>query len=41
MSSQGWLQRIVIKLEDEAIDDIHMLPETPAAIAREWRSFDR
>jgi moderate conductance mechanosensitive channel len=41
MSSQGWLQQIVIKLEDEAIDDIHMLPETPAAIAREWRSFDR
>jgi len=41
MSSQGWLQQVVIKLEDEAIDDIRMLPETPAAIAREWRSFDR
>src|SRR5215471_1445828 len=41
MSSQGWLQQIVIKLEDEAIDDIHMLPETPGALAREWRSFDR
>jgi len=40
MSSQGWLQQIVIKLEDEAIDDIHMLPETPGALAREWRSFD-
>ena len=41
MSSQGWLQQIVIKLEDEAVDDIHMLPETPGALAREWRSFDR
>ena len=41
MSSQGWLQQIVIKLEDEAIDDVRMLPETPAALAREWRSFDR
>jgi small-conductance mechanosensitive channel len=41
MSSQGWLQEIVIKLEDEAIDDVHMLPETPGALAREWRSFDR
>jgi len=41
MSSQGWVQQIVIKLEDEAIGDIHMLPETPAALAREWRSFDR
>src|SRR6516165_2452761 len=41
MSSQGWLQEIVLKLEDEAIDDIHMLPEAPGALAREWRSFDR
>src|SRR6516225_3447531 len=41
MSSQGWLQQIVLKLEDEAIDDIAMLPETPGALAREWRSFDR
>ena len=41
MSSQGWLQQIVIKLEDEAIDDVHVLPETPGALAREWRSFDR
>ena len=41
MSSQGWLQQIVIKLEDEAINDVRMLPETPGALAREWRSFDR
>jgi small-conductance mechanosensitive channel len=41
MNSQGWLQQIVLKLEDEAIEDIHMLPETPGALAREWRSFDR
>jgi len=41
MSSQGWLQQIVIQLEDEAINDVHMLPETPGTLAREWRSFDR
>jgi len=41
MSSQGWLQQIVIQLEDEAINDVHMLPEAPGALAREWRSFDR
>jgi hypothetical protein len=41
MSSQGWPQQIVIKLEDEAVADIQMLPEAPGAIAREWRSFDR
>jgi small-conductance mechanosensitive channel len=41
MSSQGWLQQIVLKLEDEAVADIRMLPETPGALAREWRSFDR
>jgi moderate conductance mechanosensitive channel len=41
MSSQGWLQQTVIQLEDEAINDVRMLPETPDALAREWRSFDR
>ena len=41
MSAQGWLQQIVIKLEDEAINDFRMLPEIPGALAREWRSFDR
>src|SRR5215471_884518 len=41
MSSQGWLQQIVIQLEDEAINDVRMLPQAPGALAREWRSFDR
>ena len=41
MSSQGWLQQIVIKLENEAIADFAMLPATPGALALEWRSFDR
>src|SRR6516164_6012263 len=41
MSAQGWLQQIVIKLEDEAINDFHVLPEIPGALALEWRSFDR
>ena len=41
MGSAGWLQETVIKLENEAIDDVGMLPEAPGALAREWRSFDR
>jgi moderate conductance mechanosensitive channel len=41
MSSQCWLQQIAIKLENEAIQDIGMLPATPGALALEWRSFDR
>jgi moderate conductance mechanosensitive channel len=41
MSSQGWLQQTVIKLENEAIDDVSMLPAAPQALALEWRSFDR
>jgi hypothetical protein len=30
-----------MKLEKEAMSDVGMLPDTPAALAREWRSFDR
>jgi moderate conductance mechanosensitive channel len=41
MGSQGWLQEVVIKLENEAVGDAAMLPATPGALAREWRSFDR
>lgn len=41
VSSQGWLQESVIKLEKEVIGDISMLPATPGALALEWRSFDR
>jgi moderate conductance mechanosensitive channel len=41
MGSQGWLQDVVIKLENEAVGDVAMLPATPGALAREWRSFDR
>jgi moderate conductance mechanosensitive channel len=41
MSSAGWLEHIAMKLEKEAMSDISMLPDTPAALAREWRSFDR
>ena len=41
VSSQGWLQEIIIKLESEAVEDIGMLPATPGALALEWRSFDR
>ena len=41
MSSAGWLEHIAMKLEKEAMSDVSMLPDTPAALAREWRSFDR
>jgi small-conductance mechanosensitive channel len=41
MSSAGWLEQIVMKLEHEAMSDVSMLPDTSAALEREWRSFDR
>src|SRR5712692_7532515 len=41
MSSAGWVEHIAMKLESEAMSDISMLPDTTAALAREWRSFDR
>ncbi|HKS88169.1 MAG TPA: mechanosensitive ion channel family protein [Stellaceae bacterium] len=41
MSSAGWLQRALIRLENEAIGDVAMLPATPGAIEREWRTFAR
>jgi hypothetical protein len=30
-----------MRLEDEAMSDVSMLPDTPTALEREWRSFDR
>ena len=30
-----------MRLEREATSDINMLPDTPEALARQWRSFDR
>ncbi|MGC2414435.1 MAG: mechanosensitive ion channel domain-containing protein [Stellaceae bacterium] len=41
MSSAGWLERIAMRLESEAMSDVSMLPDTPAALVREWRSFDK
>jgi moderate conductance mechanosensitive channel len=41
MNSAGWLEHIIVGLEREAISDIGMLPDTPSALEREWRSFDR
>src|ERR1051325_9569975 len=41
MSSAGWLQQILVRLENEATSDIMMLPDTPGALGREWRSFAR
>ena len=41
MSSASWLEHIAMQLESEAMSDVSMLPDTPAALAREWRSFDR
>jgi small-conductance mechanosensitive channel len=41
MSSAGWLENIAMKLEKEAMSDVSMLPDAPAALGREWRAFDR
>jgi small-conductance mechanosensitive channel len=41
MQSAGWLERITMGLESEAIADVGMLPSTSGAIEREWRTFDR
>jgi len=41
MSSAGWVEHIAMKLESEAMSDVSMLPDTSAALAREWRSFDK
>ena len=41
MSSAGWMERVAMKLEGEAMSDLGMLPDTSAALVREWRSFDR
>jgi hypothetical protein len=41
MSSGGWVEHIAMKLETEAMSDVSMLPDTSAALAREWRSFDK
>src|SRR5436190_15414222 len=41
MHSAGWLERVIVDLEREARSDISMLPDTPSALEREWRSFDR
>jgi small-conductance mechanosensitive channel len=41
MNAAGSLEHIVMGLEREAISDVTMLPDTPSALAREWRSFDR
>ena len=41
MASTGWLADTIMRLEHEAGSDLSMLPDTPSALAREWRSFDR
>ena len=30
-----------MSLEREAMSDVSMLPDTPGALVRQWRSFDR
>src|SRR4051794_6465181 len=41
MNSVGPLGHVAMRLEHEAVSDISMLPDTPGALARLWRSFDR
>jgi hypothetical protein len=40
-NSTGLMDRISVQLEDEAETDVHAVSAIPAAVAREWRSFDR
>jgi small-conductance mechanosensitive channel len=37
----GWLEHVIMGLEHEAMSDVSMLPDTPSAIEREWRSLNR
>jgi len=41
MSSGGWFENIIMQLENEAISDVSMAPDTGLALAREWRSLSR
>jgi small-conductance mechanosensitive channel len=41
MSSGGWLERIIMQLETEAVSDVSMAPDTGMALVREWRSLSR
>src|SRR4051795_13522991 len=41
MSAAGPLVLLAMRLEREATSDISMLPDTPGALVRQWRSFDR
>src|SRR4051794_17814357 len=41
MSPVGPLGHFAMSLEREAMSDISMLPDTPGALVRQWRSFDR
>jgi small-conductance mechanosensitive channel len=41
MSSGGWLELIITQLENEAVSDVSMAPDTGAALVREWRSLSR
>src|SRR4051794_15267268 len=41
MGPVGPLGHFAMRLEHEAMSDISMLPDTPGALVRQWRSFDR
>src|SRR6202030_892515 len=41
MASAGWLEDTIMRLEHDAGSDLSILPDTPSALAREWRSCDR
>ena len=41
MSPVGPLGHFAMSLEREAMSDVSMLPDTPGALVRQWRSFDR
>jgi hypothetical protein len=41
MGSGGWVERSIMQLENEAVSDVGMAPDTGAAVVREWRSLAR
>ena len=39
-AAPGWLETVILRVELELADDVAALADIPAALDREWRSFD-
>jgi small-conductance mechanosensitive channel len=40
LRTEGWPEYAISHIESEASSDVEMIPEIPAAVSREWRTFD-